>query len=77
LKIGLEADGEVFHSSTDQITKDKARDQKLAQLGWTILRFTEGEISDALPRVLGTVVKTIMQKELLLKNQQKQIENKE
>jgi intein/homing endonuclease len=76
LKIGLEADGETFHSSPDQITKDKERDQKLAQMGWTILRFTEGEISDTLPKVLGSIVKTIMQKELLLKNQQKQIENK-
>jgi very-short-patch-repair endonuclease/intein/homing endonuclease len=75
LKIGIEADGEAFHSSPKQITHDKERDQKLAQVGWTILRFTDTEIEKQVERVMSTVLKTIMQKEQLL-NKQKNLLNK-
>jgi len=76
LKIGLEADGETFHSSDTQIEHDKERDMKLNQLGWTILRFTEHEIEKRLPQVMSTVVKTIMQKEMALNATKEQLEKK-
>lgn len=69
LKIALEADGEAFHSSPKQIDHDKERDAKLAQLGWTVLRFKDSEIEDQAERVMSTVVKTIMQKEANLEKQ--------
>lgn len=69
LKIGVEADGETFHSSPKQISHDKERDMKLAQVGWTILRFTDTEIEDRLERVLSTIMKTIMQKESMIESQ--------
>jgi len=69
LKIALEADGEAFHSSPKQIDHDKERDTKLAQLGWTVLRFKDSEIEDQAERVMSTVVKTIMQKEANLEKQ--------
>lgn len=69
IKIGLEADGEAFHSSPKQITHDKERDQCLGQMGWTIMRFTDEEIEDKLPEVMRTIIKTIMDKELSLKKQ--------
>lgn len=76
LKIGLEADGEVFHSSPKQITHDKERDQRLSQSGWTILRFKDEEIENKIERVMSKIVQTVMQKESLLENQKKQIDSK-
>ena len=66
LKIALEADGEMFHSSEKQVKSDNERDAKLAQLGWTVLRFKDTEIEKSIERVMQTVVKTIMQKEMAL-----------
>jgi very-short-patch-repair endonuclease len=73
LKIGLEADGEAFHSSEKQIEKDNERDRKLSQMGWTILRFTEEELEDQMSSVISAIVKNIMQKEALLKRQQESL----
>jgi very-short-patch-repair endonuclease len=69
LKIGIEADGEAFHSSPKQITHDRERDMKLAQAGWTILRFQDTEIDKRIERVMNTILKTIMQKEMAIQNQ--------
>jgi len=69
LKIGIEADGEIFHSSPKQLQSDKERDRKLSQLGWTILRFTDSEIDKKIERIMSTILKTIMQKETLIKSQ--------
>jgi very-short-patch-repair endonuclease len=66
LKIGIEADGETFHSSPKQMAHDKERDMKLAQAGWTILRFKDTEIEEKGERVMSAIVKTIMQKEAAL-----------
>lgn len=66
LKIAIEADGEMFHSSEEQIQSDRQRDAKLAQLGWTILRFKDSDIEKSIERVMQTIVKTIMQKEMAL-----------
>jgi very-short-patch-repair endonuclease len=73
LKIGIEADGEVFHSSPKQITHDKERDMKLSQSGWTILRFKDEEIERKVERVMSKIVQTIMQKEATIEKQKKQI----
>ena len=73
LKIGIEADGEVFHSAPKQIEHDKERDMKLSQSGWTILRFKDSEIEKQVERVLSTIVKTIMQKEMALEKQKQEI----
>jgi very-short-patch-repair endonuclease len=69
LKLGIEADGEIFHSSPKQLTHDKERDMKLAQAGWTILRFKDSEIDKQLERVMSTIMKSIMQKESLIQSQ--------
>lgn len=73
LKLGIEADGEVFHSSPKQVSHDKERDMKLTQSGWTILRFKDSEIDKRLERVMSTIVKNIMQKEALVKRQEEQL----
>jgi len=69
LKIGVEADGEIFHSSPKQVKHDKERDAKLNQAGWTIIRFTEVEIEHQSQQMMSKIVKTIMQKEMMVKDQ--------
>lgn len=66
LKIGLEADGEIFHSSREQVDRDTERDMKLQQQGWTILRFTDTEIERQGPQIVRTVLQEIMRKRLWL-----------
>jgi very-short-patch-repair endonuclease len=73
LKIGIEADGEVFHSNPKQITHDKERDMKLSQSGWTILRFKDEEIERKIERVMSKIVQTVMQKESALEEQKKNL----
>jgi len=67
LKIGIEADGEVFHGSPDQIERDNARDAKLQQQGWTILRFTDTEIDHDGPKISRTVLQEVMRKKMWMK----------
>lgn len=67
LKIGIEADGEVFHGSPDQIERDNARDAKLQQQGWTILRFTDTEIDHDGPKIARTVLQEVMRKKMWMK----------
>jgi very-short-patch-repair endonuclease len=67
LKLGIEADGETFHSSPEQAQKDQERDKKLNQAGWTILRFTDDEIEHKGEQVMRSIVKSIMEKEMFLK----------
>ncbi|TRZ80659.1 DUF559 domain-containing protein [bacterium] len=75
LKIGIEADGEAFHSSPKQVQHDSERDMQLSQTGWTILRFSDTEIEKIPERVTRTIIQNIMQKELSVKKQQEDIKS--
>jgi very-short-patch-repair endonuclease len=68
LKIGIEADGEVFHSSPQQQTHDKERDMLLAQQGWTVLRFSDRDIEHNPQQVVQAVIRVVMQKQLAIQN---------
>jgi len=46
LGIGIEADGKSWHENVESKIRDKKRDQKLADIGWRILRFKEDAIHD-------------------------------
>jgi very-short-patch-repair endonuclease len=59
LRIGLEADGEIYHSNPEKIAKDRKRDMLLATQGWTILRFTENELREHPEEVLKVIMQTI------------------
>lgn len=72
LKLGIEADGEMFHGQPEQQTKDKERDMKLAQVGWTILRFDDHAIEERPQQVMTEIVQQIMKKEMAMKQQQQQ-----
>ena len=77
LKIGIEADGELFHSSPDQKQSDSERDMKLAQQGWTILRFKDSEIEKSPQQVMSSIVQGIMKKEMWFKQQVEQYKKSE
>lgn len=44
IKLAIEADGEEFHSTGEQINNDIGREVKLEEMGWKIVRFTGSEI---------------------------------
>ncbi len=60
-KLGIEGDGEIWHSSPKQKMSDQERDYLLAQRGWTILRFTDKTIEDA-PRAVKETIQSFMAK---------------
>ncbi|HJR25312.1 MAG TPA: DUF559 domain-containing protein [Acidimicrobiales bacterium] len=44
LRVAIEADGYAAHSSPEAFQLDRERQNRLAQLGWTILRFTHHDL---------------------------------
>jgi len=59
--VCLEADGEIFHEREDFKQRDQLRDQKLANVGWRILRFREDAIDDHLDAVKDIIVQNIIE----------------
>jgi very-short-patch-repair endonuclease len=68
LKIGIEADGEIWHNNPEKIAKDKRRDIELASNGWIILRFTDKELNDHPQDVLNVIMQAIRKKTGVGKN---------
>lgn len=68
LKLGIEADGEIYHSAPKQVKHDKERDAELGRMGWTILRFLETQIEKSPQACVQQIIKAVMQKQLALKN---------
>lgn len=60
IKLGVEADGEIWHNNPNKIQLDRTRDINLSRQGWTILRFTDKEIEKQ-PRDVAMVIKQAMQ----------------
>lgn len=67
-KIGFEADGEMWHSSPEQKQKNANRDQNLAKMGWTIVRFTETAIEEQPEEIKKTIYHSVLN---LAKNNKK------
>jgi len=67
LKLGIEVDGALFHSTEEQVASDKRRDGRLAQQGWTILRFTDKEVENKTRQVIEAIIQRQVQKENWLK----------
>ena len=58
LKLAIEVDGKG-HNSKEGRLKDKKKEDKLKQLGWQVLRFTNEEVMTNLSEVLLTIKKKI------------------
>jgi very-short-patch-repair endonuclease len=61
IKLAVEADGEIWHNNPQKIQSDKNRDVSISRQGWTILRFTDKEITKQ-PKDVGMVIKQAIQK---------------
>lgn len=57
--IDLECDGERYHALPDALTKDRLRNNQLASVGWSVLRFSSTEIYRNLRDCLNVVERTI------------------
>ena len=45
-RIALEVDGWAYHSDVDQFRRDRARQNDLIAIGWTVLRFTWADLTE-------------------------------
>jgi len=62
--VGIESDGSIWHDRNDLVQKDMSRDQKLSNVGWTILRFKEKALSnhpDVVRKIIGENIKNAIQ----------------
>jgi hypothetical protein len=59
LGVDVEADGEFWHSDPEAVERDRARDMKLAQLGWRVIRIKEGALNTRADEVSQVVMSNI------------------
>lgn len=57
MKIGIECDGAYWHSSELRKKKDKYRDKKLREEGWTIFRFSDTDIKKDVSACVDKVIR--------------------
>lgn len=58
LRIAIEVDG-GSHNTIKRKLEDKKKDDFLASLGWTVLRFTNKQCNENLPSVIATIMEVI------------------
>jgi len=75
--VGIESDGSIWHQREDFVQRDRLRDQKLANVGWRILRFNEDAIEDHIDAVSDTVYKNIVEAARDIKKRKKTSEKNE
>ncbi len=57
--VGVEVDGAIWHEREDFQQRDLNRDQKLANVGWRVLRFNEDAVNENMDAVRDTIAKHI------------------
>jgi len=57
--VDVEADGEFWHSDPEAVERDRARDMKLAQLGWRVIRIKEVALNTKADEVSQVVMSNI------------------
>ena len=58
-KVAIEIDGWAFHQDPTVFNGDRVRQNKLALLGWQVLRFTWRDLTEHPERVVATVRRAI------------------
>lgn len=61
IKLAVECDGGRWHSTEEQILKDKKRDKILTNMGWIVLRFKEKDIINNTKGVVNKIGELINQ----------------
>ena len=57
--VDVEADGEFWHSDPEAIERDRARDMRLAQLGWRVIRIKEGALNTKADEVSQIILSNV------------------
>jgi len=57
--VGVEVDGAIWHEREDFKQRDLNRDQKLGNVGWTVLRFNEDAVNENIDAVRDTISKYV------------------
>lgn len=65
-RLVIQVDGQAFHTSNAERTRDAAHDAELALRGYTVLRFTYAQVVHDWPSVLKTISRAIAQRRHLL-----------
>jgi very-short-patch-repair endonuclease len=60
-KVAIEVDGWAFHSDQDAFQIDRKRQNAIALLGWTVLRFTWLDLTEYPQRVIAEIASAIRQ----------------
>jgi very-short-patch-repair endonuclease len=58
-RVAIETDGWAFHSSQEDFQNDRERQNKIALLGWQVLRFTWLDLTEYPQRVLALIRRAI------------------
>jgi very-short-patch-repair endonuclease len=54
-RVAIEVDGMAYHVDADRFQRDRARQNDLVMLGWTVLRFTWADITDLPQRIIAAI----------------------
>lgn len=54
-KLAIEVDGRAWHSAGDRFQRDRTRQNRLVNAGWTVLRFTWHDLDTDMPGVIATI----------------------
>jgi very-short-patch-repair endonuclease len=61
-RVVVETDGYAFHSSRTAFERDRERDQRLAVAGYTVVRVTHRQLSDAPEAVVDRLRRLLQQR---------------
>lgn len=57
--IDVECDGDAWHDTPDRVHYDKNRNNELESHGWSVLRFTQGDIEKKMEKTVSVLYDTI------------------
>jgi len=57
--VAIEVDGFAFHSDVERFRRDRTRQNRLVELGWTVLRFTWADLTERPGYVVATVTRIL------------------
>ena len=58
--VGIETDGEIWHESIENKSRDQERDNKLAVSGWRVLRFKQSAIEERMEEIKKVIYQNII-----------------
>ena len=58
--VGVETDGEIWHENVESKARDMERDNKLASVGWRILRFKQSAIEEQMDEIRKVIYQNVV-----------------